>query len=308
MPELLDDVRCALCGANEASPVLRAVDHREGLPGEFAVVECDSCGLCRVHPWPANPLDWYPRDYQQHSAPSLTSRVVAALSRRAHAPGAGRFRRAAVSRVVPDAFLGGALDPGSRLLDVGAGNGAIVGALRAAGVDAWGIEPGGDAEAHTVDEVLVGDLRDNPLADERFDVVRLYHVLEHIPDPVDALERAAALLRPGGRIVVGVPNFASAGRRAFGASWDGLELPRHLHHFTHQTLERVARAADLRVVSSRTVALFGVLPGTLDARANGGARQSGWGNALPVRIAVYPLELALAGIGLGEGLMLVLRR
>ena len=126
-----------------------------------------------------------------------------------------------------------------------------------------------------------------------------------MPDPVASLEAARALLAPGGRVVIGVPNFGAAGRRAFGSSWDGLELPRHLHHFTRASLTAVLARAGLQVDSVRTVALFGLLPASADARTNGGRRQRGWGRSVPLRAAVYPVELLTAAAGGGDGLIAV---
>jgi SAM-dependent methyltransferase len=205
--------------------------------------------------------------------------------------------------------MGGALAPGTRLLDVGAGNGTAVRALAAAGVDAHGVEPdeGAVEAAHAAGTATVvrGTLEDNPLDGGRWDLIRMYQTLEHMPDPVDALRRAGGMLAPGGRLVVGVPNFDSLVRRATGASWDGLELPRHLHHFTRASLARVLAEAGLEVAAIRTVALFGLLPASLDARTAGGTRQRGWGRTVPLRAALYPVELAIAAAGGGDGLMAV---
>jgi 2-polyprenyl-3-methyl-5-hydroxy-6-metoxy-1,4-benzoquinol methylase len=254
-------------------------------------------------------MAWYPDAYQQHTAQTLTGRVVeAAIRRTATRPLTDAPRRVATA-VVPDADMGGPLSPGMRVLDVGAGNGAAVRALRAAGVDAHGIEPEeravAAAQAAGVRTVSVGTLEANPLEGERWDVVRMNQVLEHVPDPVDALRRVRELLAPGGRAVIGVPNFGSLGRRVFGASWDGLELPRHLHHFTRFSLGLALAEADLEASSMRTVALFGVLPASIDAATAGGRRQRGWGRSVPLRAVLYPLELAIAAAGGGDGLIAV---
>ena len=135
--------------------------------------------------------------------------------------------------------------------------------------------------------------------------MRLYQTLEHMPDPVDALSRARELLAPGGRVVIGVPNFGALDRRLFGASWDGLELPRHLYHFTRASLRNVLTTAGLATDSIRTVALFGLLPASLDARTAGGERQRGWGRSVPLRAALYPIELLTAAGGGGDGLIAV---
>lgn len=303
------DNPCRLCGGVDARRVLSGTDHREGMGGWFSVLVCRDCGLGRVDPWPEDPMAWYPDAYQQHTAQTLTGRAVeAAIRGTATRPMASAARRL-VTGVVPDADMGGPLPPGTRLLDVGAGNGAAVRALCAAGVDAHGIEPEQRAVSAAreagVTTVSVGTLEANPLDGDVWDVVRMNQVLEHVPDPVDALRRVRALLAPGGRAVIGVPNFGSLARRAVGASWDGLELPRHLHHFTRASLTRALAEAGLEVASMRTVALFGVLPASIDAVTAGGRRQRGWGRSVPLRAVLYPVELAIAAAGGGDGLVVV---
>jgi 2-polyprenyl-3-methyl-5-hydroxy-6-metoxy-1,4-benzoquinol methylase len=300
---------CALCGVTDGSLALYGTDHREGMGGWFSVVVCSGCGLGRVDPWPDDPMAWYPEAYQQHTAQTVTGRVVEASINGTAARRLPATVRRAATALVPDADMGGPLDPGTRVLDVGAGNGAAVRALRASGVDAHGIEPEeravAAARAAGVETVRVGTLEENPLAGERWDVVRMNQVLEHMPDPVDALRRARELLAPGGRVVIGVPNFGSLGRRVFGGSWDGLELPRHLHHFTPETLGLALAKADLEMRSLRSVALFGLLPASIDAATSGGRRQRGWGRSVPLRALLYPLEIVTAAAGSGDGLVAV---
>jgi len=215
----------------------------------------------------------------------------------------------AAALVIPDAELGGPVPAGTRLLDVGAGNGNAVRALTAAGVDAHGVEPGeaAVAAAHASGAATVrqGTLETSPLREERWQMIRFFHVLEHVPDPAATLAVAHDALAPDGRLVVGVPNFGAAVRRLVGGSWDGMEVPRHLTHFTAAGLRALMDATGFRVDRLRTTPLFGVLPGSLDAWTAAGGRQRGWGNALPVRAATYPLEMLLAGLGAGDGLIAV---
>jgi SAM-dependent methyltransferase len=96
--------------------------------------------------------------------------------------------------------------------------------------------------------VHAGDLVEAPFAPGEFDCVSAFHVLEHVPDPVTAVARMLGWLAPGGLLIVEVPNAGGLGARLFGRAWSGLELPRHLSHFTPETLERVAARAGGRVV------------------------------------------------------------
>ena len=291
--------------------MLEGTDHRERVGGWFAVIECDRCGLARTEPVPVDPGAWYPTGYQQHDAPdTATTKVV----RRAVTTADRSHRRAgqvALATLVPDAAYLGDLTPGTRVLDVGAGNGNVVAGLRDAGVDAWGVEPSGAgaeiARSRGLATVVEGTLEDalatGAIARSGWDIVRMYQVLEHVPDPVQTLDEIRGILADRGRLIIGVPNLNSLARRTMGASWDGLELPRHLTHFTPRTLRMVLDRAGFRVRRLRTVALFGILPGSLDARTAGGRRQRGWGEALPVRALAYPLEVGYAALGQGDGII-----
>lgn len=304
---------CDVCGATDGRVLFSATDHREGLPGSFTLVECTTCGLVRTEPRPDDLAAWYPDSYANHAErPSISVRAsLAALGVLARAD-----RRPVLSRLlawlVPGADLGPPVPAGARVLDVGAGNGGAVETLRQQGLDAWGIEPAGSAvtvaHEHGVQTVIHGTLESSGLADQRWDLIRFTHVLEHVPSPVSTLRTAAAALNENGRVIILVPNFGSAVRRLTGRAWDGLEVPRHLHHFTRSSLTRAVRAAGLEVQSMRTVALFGVMPASLDAWTCGGERQRGWGKSMIPKLGCYPIELALGLLRLGDGIVAIAGR
>ena len=141
------------------------------------------------------------------------------------------------------------LEPG-RLLDVGCGKGRFLAAARDAGWDVVGIEfAHASAEAARANGVDVheGDFLDVALPGG-FDAVTLWHVLEHLPEPLAAVARAADLVRPGGRVVISVPNINSLQARLGADSWFHLDLPRHLFHFGPRSLTALVERSGLRVV------------------------------------------------------------
>lgn len=134
---------------------------------------------------------------------------------------------------------------------MGAGIGEYVANLADLGWDAQGVElaSGAVETAASLGRLVRQGTIFSPFLEEeeRFDLVTLWHVLEHLPDPVAALERARALLRPGGRLMLAVPNWQSALRPRVGSAWWALEVPRHLWHFEPDTLQAVLERAGFEV-------------------------------------------------------------
>jgi hypothetical protein len=125
------------------------------------------------------------------------------------------------------------------VLDVGAGDGSLLDALRASGRDAIGLE-----RTSTRPDVLTGELSD---VDGRYSAIVFWHSLEHLPAPAATLARAAELLLPAGLIVVALPNAASLQAQAFGDSWFALDIPRHLVHIPAPALVELLKSLGLRI-------------------------------------------------------------
>jgi SAM-dependent methyltransferase len=143
---------------------------------------------------------------------------------------------------------------GWHLLDVGSGDGDFLRRAKTAGYEVVGqeINPAAVASARDAGlDVRLGPLEEAGFAPQSFDAVRLWHVLEHVAEPLAILKTARALLSPSGVLIVGVPDFDSPARRMFGARWGGLQLPFHRHHFNPTTLRRALGVSGFRVRSLR---------------------------------------------------------
>jgi SAM-dependent methyltransferase len=235
------DLTCAWCGG--------ALDDGDTVAGRAA---CRVCGVATTTPWPSD------RDLDNAYGGSYrpaTGRFTAggdALLRWTRARLARRIERIA---------------PPGRVLDVGAGEGALLDALSAVGRQATGLERRGGRrgiEVKELDEV-----------EGEWAAIIFWHSLEHLRAPAAALERAAALLEHGGVLVVAVPNAASLQAGVFGERWLALDLPRHLVHIPSSALIAKLAAAGLRVervsywrggqvVFGWLHGLVGKLPGDLD--------------------------------------------
>src|SRR5262249_56551348 len=134
-----------------------------------------------------------------------------------------------------------------RLLDFGCGSGSYLERMHRQGWQVTGVDVSAAAVQRVRTELhlpaLVGSLPHPELRRATFDVITMWHSLEHVHAPLEVLRQAHRLLVPGGRLVVAVPNIDSLPFRWFGPAWFGLDLPRHLTHFAPWTLQLMLERA-----------------------------------------------------------------
>ena len=96
-------------------------------------------------------------------------------------------------------------------------------------------------------DVRTGDLMDQEYAPKSFDVVRMSHVLEHLPDPMPELRRMHEILKDDGLLAIMIPNIGSALAHRFGDCWFALDAPRHLYSFSRKTVTKLLEKVGFRV-------------------------------------------------------------
>jgi SAM-dependent methyltransferase len=155
------------------------------------------------------------------------------------------------------AMLRAGVPPPARLVDAGAGRGRFVAAARRAGYDAEGFEPdpGRAAAAAAVYGVALrtAGIEEVEYGAGSVDAVCAWHVLEHVADPDAAVGLMVGWLRPGGALLVGVPNLDSLQSRLGGERWYHLDLPRHRTHFTPAGVHALLRRHGLEPVRTHHV-------------------------------------------------------
>jgi len=242
---------CLLCGSPRRETIVDAefevVGHSGTRTRPVAVVRCGECGLCYTRPRPTREAvgRFYPEDYAPHQV------------RRVRKPSAlGSWWRRATGRRDWERD-GPPLRGGRRLLDFGCGGGAFLQRMHHRGWQVLGVDASAAVVGRIRDELglpaVAGDLASPELRPESFDAVTMLQSLEHVHDPLEALRQARKLLAPGGRVYVSVPNIDGLPFRWFGPAWFGLDLPRHLVHFSPATLKRMVAAAGFRPLRLRMV-------------------------------------------------------
>jgi 2-polyprenyl-3-methyl-5-hydroxy-6-metoxy-1,4-benzoquinol methylase len=212
---------CILCGSPEREPLIRQ--------GEWTVHRCKECGLGVLDPHPDKREmdDLYQNGYLKNlygvGLEVGSTGIKRRLSQESHR--VRFFRRAKRS---------------GRVLDIGCGMGYFLAVCRDWGYEVEGMDITADSVAYVQGElkipVTIGtvDVIDYPPAS--FDVITMWHFLEHAPDPRLYLQKTQKWLNPGGLLVVDVPNYTSKDARYAWQNWKGWHLPFHLYHFTPETL------------------------------------------------------------------------
>jgi SAM-dependent methyltransferase len=205
---------CPWCGASVTNEVADG----------FSVARCAECRTAFTWPVPSDiELDaaygeWYRPQEGRFSGPG--DRLL-------------RWTRSRLARRIDKAA------PPGRILDVGAGDGTLVAALRATGRDALGLERSGSGPY-----VRSGEVSD---VGGQWAAIVFWHSLEHLRRPAATLADAIALLEPQGLLIIAVPNYDSLQARLFGDRWFALDLPRHLVHFDAPSLIAGLEDLGLRV-------------------------------------------------------------
>jgi len=240
----METVPCNYCGSMRERPFLIAEDDLTGKPGRFSFVICEECGLAYQQPR----LDieavkeYYDDEYIAHrkgrSWGPLGGFVERAMDRldRRKAEIAGRYVD---------------LDEGSEVLDVGCGAGSFLAKLLTIhGAKPTGVDFIDLAHLPGLEEVEFhcGLFYDLDVGSRRFDLVSMWHFLEHDYDPLRSLRHAREALKPKGCAVIEVPRLDSLSYSLYGDRWPGLQAPQHTVLFTKESLLRHVAGAGLEVV------------------------------------------------------------
>jgi len=280
----VESATCVLCEATSSVVVVAQRDINLDLGEEvFTLVRCEGCGLIYLNPRPtqAEIHAYYPKEYyplENSREPRLVDQFFKHLSNPLKKGIMQEFygypeklgaRRSSLGRVLrrlalfPEywhlKFAGRDIIPfwgDGRILDVGCGPGKLMRVLRERGWDTYGLDFSPVAvdyarSKHGLNAIL-GDLFEAAYKDAFFDVVLFNHSLEHMYNPVETLCESYRILKPGGLLLIYIPNAGSFEARLFGKWWVQWDVPRHLFHFTKDTIARLLSKTGFRLSKIKT--------------------------------------------------------
>ncbi len=144
------------------------------------------------------------------------------------------------------------LSSGSKkLLDVGAGTGDFLSIAKNNKWNVFGVEPNTRANQLASKKGLQLFANIEELGETNFDVITLWHVLEHLPNLESQIEKFKALLSDNGSLIIAVPNYKSYDAKKYGAYWAAYDVPRHLWHFSQSAIKRLFSNMDMEVVKTK---------------------------------------------------------
>lgn len=221
---------CKVCNADAYYFVdlFIGIDRYSGFDGEFQVQKCKCCGVVFLNPQPSfeEVSKYYPDNYYSYHFAENNSVIEKVMV---------KIKRLFYKRGFP-------VKKGTRILDVGCGNGEKISKFLIEGADCYGVEinekPVEIARRKGV-KAFYGDLLEHDFRDEFFDVIIMDNVFEHMANPDIILERIHNLLKKSGRLVIVVPNHNSLTRLLYAKYWIGYQVPQHMYTYSLHSLEKI---------------------------------------------------------------------
>lgn len=234
--------KCPVCGHEEFTLFLKTRDFFL-TQEEFSLDQCSTCNFVFTNPIPTlSSLSKYydSPDYLSHTANSYSIKGEIYKI----------FRRINIKKKFKYVDH---LAKGKSILDIGCGTGELLNYFQKMGWDTMGIEPNPSArtfakksyQLQIYDEESLSNLKENS-----FNVISMWHVLEHVPDLSGRMEQVKRLLQKDGLLLIALPNLDSPDAIKYGPHWAGLDVPRHLYHFTQETFEVLLKAHNMELIRS----------------------------------------------------------
>ena len=232
--------KCPWCGSEKAQINLWLKD--EFLTKEdFHICECLNCGLLYTMPRPdKDKIGAYYKSEAYYSHQENKKGFIPKVYERVKSINLKHKYRLATSGMQP-----------GKLLDIGCGVGDFLHTAEMHGWECIGVEPSEDAKAiaqKRMKGTIITSEELESFPDGAFDVITMWHVLEHVDDLKWQVAQLQRLVKPSGRVVIAVPNYKSYDGQYYKEHWAAYDVPRHLNHFNRITLSKIFKTSGLELV------------------------------------------------------------
>ena len=212
---------------------------------EFEILECDDCKLLFTNPCPTPDKigDYYKsEDYLSHNEEKKS--LFAKIYNKVKRINIKNKFNIAVSHQ-PSAIS---------LLDIGCGVGDFLLYAKEKGCNITGIEPSEDArtiaEKKLECKILSPEELQN-IPDNSFDIITMWHVLEHVADLKTEIQHLQRILKKDGKLVLALPNYKSYDAEYYKDKWAAYDVPRHLSHFSQTSIKNIFKETNLQLIDTK---------------------------------------------------------
>lgn len=232
---------CPCCGATDILPKITAIDHTVSKE-KFEIWECNTCSARFTQNVPTQ--NFIGRYYQSADYISHTDTKKGLINSLYHLV---RKRTLRQKQRLLEKITG--MGKGT-LLDIGAGTGAFASFMKNAGWRVTGLEPD-EATRQRAAKIYNFSLQSTSelfdLPGSSFDVVTLWHVLEHVHALHEYMSQIQFVLKPGGKAFIAVPNYTSYDADLYKQHWAAYDVPRHLYHFSPESMKLLIEKHGMRL-------------------------------------------------------------
>ncbi|MCF8297507.1 MAG: class I SAM-dependent methyltransferase [Saprospiraceae bacterium] len=231
--------KCFVCESEKFNNYLSCTDWFLSKE-KFDLVECDNCGFIFTNPRPEENIigKYYEsEDYVSHTTEkkSVLNNIYEFVRKRKI-----KSKYKLISKEAN----------GNKILDIGCATGELLNYFKQKNWDTYGIEPNEKARNFAIENYELNingeeELKDFP--DESFDVIMMWHVLEHVPLLNERIKELKRLLKPNGVIFIAIPNPDSWDAKHYKEYWAAYDVPRHLYHFTQKATKKLLERNNFRV-------------------------------------------------------------